>query len=504
MDSFSAELAKMQEMELDTEELEESEVATEEMHEEDFDEDSLTDSNEPTQTYVRLSEDRMKAWVYLVPMEGMKLNRSDIEDILRANGVQKGFHSSNISCLAKKQIFRREVLAAVGQAPREGKDGYFDFFVCKEDYSKHPKINEDGTVDYTSMSLLENVDKGDLLAQYHPADHGESGYDVTGGLVKPAPTKELPMLHSAEITKPDEQNRIYANVSGKVAIVNGMVQIRTVHEITGDVDLTTGVVDFRGDVVINGNVGTGVVVRAEKTITITGTVEAATLEAGEDIVLKHGIQGNGRAIIRCGGNLFADFIEQTNVQAEGDVRSNTIVNSLVEAKGEVVLTGKRGTLVGGYVHGKHGVTVMNVGNESETKTKVVAGANKAMYSKRLMLKHKMMSIESEMEPIARESEELAKQMRGNSDSAFILIKANQLEDQKADISKRLKETKDEYEDVCKDISSCADASVTVKGKIFRGVGIAINNGTTAIEHNTVTMVYTCSGGEIEGKVLTQA
>lgn len=136
-------------------------------------------------SYVKISDDKDSAWLCVEPKDDGEYTKEELISFLKANGVQAGFHESNIAALCKKKIYRREVLAAKGRKPGEGKDGYFDFFISTEDYSKHPKINSDGSVDYMSMSLIYSVEKGDLIAEYHHAVRGTAGYDVCGKFFPP-------------------------------------------------------------------------------------------------------------------------------------------------------------------------------------------------------------------------------------------------------------------------------------------------------------------------------
>ena len=80
-----------------------------------------------------------------------------------------------------------------------GREGYFEFFFDTE--KPKPKINKDGTVDYRSMSLVQNVTEGSLLAVYHPAVQGTSGRDVTGAFEKVNIKRSVPLRERESATK---------------------------------------------------------------------------------------------------------------------------------------------------------------------------------------------------------------------------------------------------------------------------------------------------------------
>ena len=126
-------------------------------------------------TYLRVDEDEMAAWLYLAPPDrGQIYSKNELITYLERSGVVRGYHSSNLSAMVKKQVYDREVLVAKGARIVEGQDGYFEYLFSPEEYGV-PKIREDGTVDYTNVSALQNVKKGDKVAVYHYAVQGTDG-----------------------------------------------------------------------------------------------------------------------------------------------------------------------------------------------------------------------------------------------------------------------------------------------------------------------------------------
>ena len=468
-----------------------------------LDTDNLMKEIERETTYVRISEDNMTAWLYLAPAVGVTYDRKDLVDILRASEVTSGIHMSNLAAILKKKIFYREVVAALGEQPGEGNDGYFEYYVCMQDYSKSPKINEDGSVDYSSMSLLENVKQGQALAKYHPAVRGQAGFDVRGKILEATAVKDIPPLKGLGISAMDDQGIYYAELDGKVAFTDDKLEIRSVHEIPGDVDYITGMIDFNGDVVITGNVGTDVTIKAGKTVTIMGTVEAARIEAAGDVVLKRGIQGNEKAVIICGGSLFADFIEQTTVEAKNNIQANTILNSTINAGNTVTLTGKRGTLLGGTTHGLFGVHATNIGNEKEIKTVVQAGATTAMYNHKAALQKTINELKEQLDTETKELEVFNKQRNLTGTSPLQELKLKQINERMTELKEKLDANEKEFNEIVELMSKCRTSEVIADGNIYRGVILHINNDALFIDKNTCYMRYTCMGGEIEGTVISK-
>ena len=139
----------------------------------------------------------------------------------------------------------------------------------------------------------------------------------------------------------ETEDEIYSKCDGQAAFRSGKVTVDNVYIVQGDVDVTTGNVAFNGDIVVNGNVRTGFTVRAKGNIEINGVVEAAKIEAGKNVLIRDGVQGNKRAYIIAGGDVTAKFIESATVFAEGFIEANSILYSDITSEKSVTVKGKR-------------------------------------------------------------------------------------------------------------------------------------------------------------------
>ena len=79
----------------------------------------------------------------------------------------------------------------------------------------------------------------------------------------------------------DDEVTYTASMDGKIEMQNDRIVVLPVHEVSGNAELAEGNIDFRGDIVIHGNVESGVSIRATGSITIDGVAEACMLEAGK-------------------------------------------------------------------------------------------------------------------------------------------------------------------------------------------------------------------------------
>lgn len=450
-------------------------------------------------TYLRVDDDEMAAWLYLTPpAEGQTYSKRELESYLEQHGVTKGFHSSNLSAMIKKKIYDREILVARGAEKKPGKDGFFEYLFSPEEHGA-PKVREDGSVDYSSMSALQNVHKGDKVAIYHYAVQGVDGYTVRGGMMKADPVRDLPPMRGKGIIRENEV--YYAQSDGKIEVKDGKVDIQNVHEIMGDVDAIIGKVEFFGDIIINGNVEGGVIIRAGRNIEIHGTTGAATLFAGGDVLLSRGIQGGGKISAR--GNVYAEFIENTTVDAGGLVQSNVILNAQVNAKNKVVTTGKKGAIIGGYTHALKSIEVITAGNDVELKTELHCGYEPEAFDKLLEARRRESEIKEKLSKLVDTMTEALreKRMRGANTSRATeasLLEWNSLKDE---YFAELDKVGQEREALETTMEEGRDAFIKVDGNVYRNVVIGINAEKMTLDRNTCFMKYSADKGVIEGTVI---
>ena len=141
-------------------------------------------------SYVRVTDDKMEAWMYLAePSEEKgKYKVDELLSMLHTEGVTTGFLMPRLVAMSKKGVYQREILVARGKGVIEGRDGYYEYFFTPDELAEAaPAIREDGSVDYSSMSALQSVQAGDMLAEYHLAVAGEDGYRVDGEILKSIP-----------------------------------------------------------------------------------------------------------------------------------------------------------------------------------------------------------------------------------------------------------------------------------------------------------------------------
>jgi uncharacterized protein (DUF342 family) len=140
--------------------------------------------------------------------------------------------------------------------------------------------------------------------------------------------------------------------------------------IAGDVDLSTGNVRFGGDVVVRGSINESFIVECGGNLTVKGKIGAADIRVGGNLVVAEGVNGSRQRTIIVDGFMRARYIENGTIKVDGDLFADYIIDSSVDCRGNITLSGAKSVLVGGRtaVFGKLSANYM--GNERGIKTRI--------------------------------------------------------------------------------------------------------------------------------------
>lgn len=348
---------------------------------------------------VRVSYNDMEAYLMLPePPEGEEYTAAMLMDALEEKGVSEGIDHRKIQEMVSQKLYNTEFKIAAGVAPTDGVDGYYDYNF-DTNFDSKPKVLPDGSVDYWSVHSIESVVADQVIAIYHPAVEGTDGVTVKGKVLQAKRAREQMPIKGKGFARLDDNLTYKALMDGKIEMQNGRIVILPIHELHGNAELGSGNIDFRGDVVIHGNVENGVSIKATGSITIDGVVEACVLEAGTDIILRSGMLGGNKASVKAKGNITAKFFEFTKISCEGNLQADVLMDSDVLCQGEVVMNGPRGSIIGGTIHAIRGVTVSTLGNDAEKRTDINVGAGVEVYSRVRVLEKKIETTQIELEKI---------------------------------------------------------------------------------------------------------
>jgi len=428
-----------------------------------------------------IDEDGMKATLHMEPpVERDPYTVEETVAYIKSNGAVCGLIFSAIEEMVELRKYYKDIVVAEGRLPKDGINGYYEFFF-DTGVVKHPAIRSDGSVDYSSMTVVHSVRAGDKLATYTPAIPGVQGYDVRGREMRCRPGKELPAIRGTGFEMSFDGLSYIATMDGRVDYSNYNLKVCDTYELRGDLDLVTGRIDFRGDVIVHGNVRSGTLIRASKSITVEGSVEAATLIAEGDIVLKKGIQGGKRSKIICGGNLYANFIEFTEVSAKGSIEANVVMNCRLSAGKEINIAGKRGTIVGGTTYVVGTINTTNLGNPAQIKTVAAVGVSEDLEKRNHMLMVKRDVSRDRIVKAEAELELLSDSRIDGESKEIKAAKRNQLNRHIMRDKRLLEHIEAELSEIEKTMNLGREAAVNVSLNAFAGCQIKIGDKSLELD-----------------------
>ncbi len=314
------------------------------------------------------------------PLHEGDFGSEDLKRFLHDNGIVYGILDEEIDTIFKEGKFEQPVLVIKGTEVVDGKDGEIKYHF---DTEIKPKMDDKGKIDYKELNLIQNVKQGDILAEIIPPQEGAEGCTMYG---KKIPSKKgiRPVLPTGKNTKPDPKNPdvLLSEIEGSVKLRGTNVEVENVYTVKEDVDYSTGNIDFKGSVVVRGDVRSGFTVRAINDVQVNGVVEDATIEAGGNVLLKSGFIGKGEGHIIAQGEVFARFCENENITARGDIHiSDYVMNSKIYTHGSLFATDKTGLIVGGETYATGNIEAKTVGNQSYITTALFAGIDKELNEK---------------------------------------------------------------------------------------------------------------------------
>ncbi|AIF52097.1 DUF342 domain-containing protein [Pelosinus sp. UFO1] len=350
----------------------------------------------PPEPEIRIvvTRDKMEASLEIIlPPKCKPLNMETVLEKIKASGIVFGLNHDAI----KKAYDSpgNSVVFATGQQAVHGTNAQIKYHVTIADKAR-PQELEDGSVDFKKMNLFTTVQPDDLLAEKILATPGVPGTDVLGHPVIAKPGKDL-MLPVGKNVKVVDTNTIRAEIAGQLLIVNNKVNVLPIIEIKEDVDVSTGNIEFIGNVTVRGSVMPGFSVKADGNVEIFGSVSGGTVE-GKNVVIKMGIQGMHRGYVKAKENVVAKFIENATVHAGVEILvSDVVMHSRITAGKKVQVEGRRGLIVGGNIMAGEEIRAKVVGTQMSTSTELEVGVNPTIREEYQHIRREIKKVEVNLE-----------------------------------------------------------------------------------------------------------
>ncbi len=437
-----------------------------------------------------ISEDKYSAYITVVkPLDKTDFNRDDVIDFIGENGVKYGILNENIARIFEHDTFDQRILAAKGKKVIDGKNGEIKYYF---ETQISPKMDEHGNIDYKELNLIQYVHKGTALAEVMPPEPGADGVSVYDEKIRPAEGTPS-QLPAGKNTRPDDNNPtiLISEIDGNVKFKGGKVEVDQVITIKNNVDYSTGNIDFKGHVNVNGDVKSGFSIISQDDIQINGVVEDSDILSDGNVLLKSGFVGKGKGKIVAHGNVAVKFCENQMIHAYGDIFiGDFTLHSNIRTHGTLTISGKDGLVLGGKTYATKGIELKTAGNDNDTPTALVVGVDDDLNKKITEMKAEMkelstkqISIEEVIRKIIR-MELLKKDLPENKKNLL-----NTLKEVKATNEIEKKNTMTEIETMHKQIEELKKATVVVHNTVCPETSITIYDTHMIIKEPMKSVVF---------------
>lgn len=390
--------------------------------------------------YFFLSADKLYAWLIVFPPVGAgeELSREMVYQSMAEQGIAYGVDMRTADRLYRdeKRYFNLFLIAR-GKPAFDGKNGNIvDYF--PRVLERMLEVDEYDQVDYTALNLIRNVKQGQEICRLILPTEGEPGRTVLDQEIPAKSGKAVPLPAGRNTEISEDGVSLLASIAGHVEFTGRSFQVKPVLDIDGNVDFSTGSINFLGDINVKGDVLSGFTVRAMGNIQMGGVIEAgSTVEAGGDLAVVKGILGDGSTVVRSQRSVFAKYIENSTLYVRENLQTDCIINGRVYCDGEVQVRSGRGSIMGGRIWAAKKISAKTVGSQSECRTAVALGGLPCTNFEREIAQQKLKNLEMELEKLECQPDNPVKtnqlsKIRVKLSTAE--LKLRQLEDELAEIT----------------------------------------------------------------------
>jgi len=455
-----------------------------------------------------ISDDNLTASInYCTPCGGKPFRRQDIYKTLKEHGIKIGVLEEEINKVLQlqqapqetnqdtPQHIRRAVIAE-GIKAVNGGDAYFESLI-PDAKDRSPHINDHLQAHHSEACHLIMVNPGDKIARLFPTTPGKPGKNIKGEEIPPTPGQHILPEFELKGTRWDseDQNILTATITGQPIITPSMAMVEATISVD-QVDIKTGNIDYDGTVIINGDITTGMSVTATGDIYIHGMVQEATsINAGGDIIVSKGVIGRGAlfdengmeckgaARLVAGARITARFIENAFVYAGDYLKvEELITHSDITTKNHVIVgkeDAKHGHIMGGTTRATLMVQAKVLGSPAAVHTKVIVGVNPDLTKQLNDINERYQQKMEEHKKLELAYAKISKNIKKDKEKSRAIIK--KIQDTNMTLNTEMTDLRNRQQVLTTEIERLANASITVKHKVYCAVEATIGTSTYKLD-----------------------
>ncbi|MDD4587232.1 MAG: FapA family protein [Heliobacteriaceae bacterium] len=323
---------------------------------------------------IEIERDQMKASMLVLPPQGGKpVTVEEALSALKAAGVVFGLDSALVKKVIGEGLLGKKMIIARGKPAEDGADARIDYRFDVERQIRPTEL-DDGRVDFYNLNMIKNICLGEILAFRVPPTDGVPGITVTGRELNPRPGRDKRIQAGKNTLLSEDGCLLTAACPGHVQLTGDRINVDPVYELRGDVDLSSGNLEFIGSIVVHGSITQGFEVRCAGDLEVGGSIEGGSVTIDGNLTVRQGVQGQQKSVVIVGGNVITKFVENAVIRAKGDVIiGEGSMHSEIDAGGSVIVGGKKGLIVGGWCRAGEEIVAKTIGSPHATITELEVG-----------------------------------------------------------------------------------------------------------------------------------
>ncbi|WP_052111161.1 DUF342 domain-containing protein [Pontibacillus yanchengensis] len=356
---------------------------------------------------LKISSDKMTALLHLNKEYHLDISFTEEELIeeLEQRSVTYGFQHDMVKLVSKGlKTDGFPVVIAEGTSPQHGQDGSVKYETTLHS-QKHVQSN--GPINFREVMNIPSVHEGEKLLTIVNPTKGKSGKNVLDESVQPKQGKPVNIKAGKNVEWNQAKQAMYSTQDGQVSIGEKVIHVYPYYEVSGDIDMRTGNLEFIGTIVIRGNVPNGYTIKADGDIKVYGLVEGAALLAGGSIYISEGIAASSKGEVKAGLDVQVGYVNQGNIEAGRDIKvENSILHSHCVAREHIYC--EKGSIIGGALSAGTLIQGKDIGNRMSTTTELFFGVNKKTIEKEQTLQIKQAELKDSIKKLTLIGEKLNK------------------------------------------------------------------------------------------------
>jgi uncharacterized protein len=423
---------------------------------------------------------------------GAPISANELVKAAQEYGVSFGFQKEQIvhvvstASRAEPGVVTTQIIA-VGRIMQPGLNARFEALVAGMAVRVNkPVMSSNSRSDLRDFGVIPAVQLGQGVVRRLPPTKGVDGINVRSEVTLALPGVQIEWQNGegVEVSATDPDLLVAAR-DGMPRILDAGATVDEVYAVK-KVDLSTGHIQFRGAVIVNGDVTEGMKVIAGGNVFIKGTVEGELVESGGDISIGGSIIGHQinpgtdeeqfSTMVKAKGDIRCTLAQYVKVECEGDFHAVKQINHcnvsarMAVAGPEDKLTGK---VVGGHFYLDLGIKCGVLGSPSESSlTLNINRRIDPVAEKQQALRQNVAAVKVEMEQIKASVEQMKKLEKSDATTEHMNAFIEEFEAQKT-VALALIEDIKRLE--AQRVALMLETAVIVKQQMFGGVDVQVGS-----------------------------